>query len=172
MDYEIKPSSKARRIRITIYPDGRVVATKPRIVSELAVRAFVKSKSFWIQQKLDYYKNRKIIRFGSAKSKTKAEALEFVKSRINHYNQHYKFTFGKITIKNHRSVWGSCSARKNLNFNHRIVDLTPEQADYIIVHELCHLKELNHSKRFWSLVAETIPNFRELKHSLRSYSFY
>ncbi len=171
-DFEIKLSTKARRIRITVYPDGRVVATKPKRASDALVRSFVSRKTSWIQRKLLFYKNRNVIKFAPTRSKTRAEALEFVKSRIVHYNQHYGFSMGRISIRNQKNLWGSCSARKNLNFNHKIVELPLDQADYIIVHELCHLKELNHSKNFWNLVSETIPNFRDLKNQLRNYSFY
>ncbi|MBX4204788.1 MAG: M48 family metallopeptidase [Candidatus Doudnabacteria bacterium] len=169
--YEIKQSTKARHIRITLYPDGRVVVTKPVRAPRSAAQDFVDRKSAWIQKKLEYYKNREVQPLGPVRSKTLAEALAFVKSRIEYYNQHYGLTHGKVSIKNHKSLWGSCSARKNLNFNHKIVELPLVQADYIIVHELCHLKEFNHSKKFWALVAETIPNYREIKNELRNYSF-
>ena len=72
------------------------------------------------------------------------------------------FTYKRVAIRDQRGRWGSCSSRKNLNFNYRIVLVSPELQDYIIVHELCHLKELHHQPSFWNLVEQTIPNARAL----------
>jgi predicted metal-dependent hydrolase len=172
IDYEIKSSGKAKYMRIAVYPDCKVIVTKPRRIPNVLAEEFVNRKSTWILRKLNFYKNREIKKFAPTRSKNKPEAFEFVNSRLKIFNQHYRFVIGKVSIKDLRSLWGSCSSRKNLNFNHKIVDLPPEQADYIIVHELCHLREFNHSKKFWDLVAETIPNFRRIKNELKNYSFY
>ena len=94
-------------------------------------------------------------------------ARSFVVERINYFNQGYGFVVKRISIRNQRSRWGSCSKKGNLNFNYRIVLLPPPVADYIIVHELCHLGEFNHSKRFWNLVARTIPDYLAIRKKLR-----
>ncbi len=99
--------------------------------------------------------------------KLREEARQLVKERIAYYNQHYQVPIKKIFIKNHKSRWGSCSQKGNLNFNYKVVLLPPILTDYIVVHELCHLKEFNHSKKFWARVAETIPNHVELRLELR-----
>ena len=169
--YEIKTSSKARHVRITIYPDGRVVITKPARVSEALARDFAHRKSVWIQKKLDVYQNRKIVSLPKL-SLNKTEALKLVRSRVEFLNQPYGFVIGRITLKNHKSLWGSCSRRGNLNFNIKILQLPESQMDYIIVHELCHLAEFNHSKSFWTLVSRTVPNYKHIKQELRNYSFY
>lgn len=75
--------------------------------------------------------------------------------------------YNRVAIRNQRGRWGSCTSRKNLNFNYRLLDLEPELRDYIIVHELCHLKELHHGKAFWDLVSQVIPRARELNHAAR-----
>jgi predicted metal-dependent hydrolase len=67
-----------------------------------------------------------------------------------------------------RSRWGSCSRKGNLNFNYKLIQLPQELADYIVVHELCHLKQFNHSHAFWNLIAETIPNHIELRKILKN----
>jgi predicted metal-dependent hydrolase len=102
----------------------------------------------------------------------KEQARALVHERIRFYNQFYNFRFNRIAIKNTKSMWGSCSAKGNLNFNYRIVFLPPPLADYLIVHELCHLYEFNHSKRFWNLVAATIPAYKELRKELKKTSFH
>lgn len=96
----------------------------------------------------------------------KEAARKFVHWRLAHFNQHYNFAYYKVAIRNQRSRWGSCSRKGNLNFNYRLVDIPAHLADAVIVHELCHLKEMNHSKAFWELVAETIPDHKERRRDL------
>jgi len=91
----------------------------------------------------------------------------FVLEKIKHFNNFYKFKINKVFIKNQKSRWGSCSSKGNLNFNYKIIYLRPELADYLIVHELCHLGELNHSKKFWALVEKTIPNYVKINKELK-----
>lgn len=94
-------------------------------------------------------------------------ARTFVHARIGELNTPYNFSFNRIAIRNQKTRWGSCSKRKNLNFNYRVALLPAHLADYIIVHELCHLQELNHSPNFWALVSRAIPNHRELRRELQ-----
>src|SRR4051812_3740739 len=74
----------------------------------------------------------------------RTRAYELVMARLAHFNTFYNYKYNRVTIKNHTSRWGSCSRKGNLNFNYRIALLPPELADYIVVHELCHLGEFNH----------------------------
>jgi predicted metal-dependent hydrolase len=97
------------------------------------------------------------------------EARCFVENRLSYFNKKYNFKINRVAIKNTSTRWGSCSSKRNLNYNYKIIYLRPELADYLIVHELCHLGEMNHSRRFWVLVAKTIPDYikinKELKHT-------
>lgn len=88
----------------------------------------------------------------------KEAARALVHEKLQFFNQHYKLVWGSVAVRNQKSRWGSCSKAGNLNFNYRIALLPPHLQDYIIVHELCHLQEFNHSSKFWRLVGETIPN--------------
>ena len=88
-------------------------------------------------------------------------------NRINYFNAFYGFKIKRIAIKNQSTRWGSCSSLGNLNFNYKIIYLRPELADYLIVHELCHLGELNHSKRFWALVSKTMPKYVNINKELK-----
>lgn len=94
-------------------------------------------------------------------------ARSFISQRLEYYSKIYGFRFNRVSIRNQRTRWGSCSKKGNLNFNYRILMLPQYLADYIIIHELCHLKELNHSFRFWNLVAQVVPNYLEIKKELK-----
>ena len=97
----------------------------------------------------------------------KEAARALVIERVAHFNLHYKLPVGKIAIRNQKSRCCSCSRKGNLNFNYKLVFLPPDQRDYVIVHEICHIKEFNHGRGFWALVAETIPDYKALRHKLR-----
>lgn len=98
----------------------------------------------------------------------KEAARQLIHNRLQHYNTHYAYQWNRVAIRNQRRCWGSCTSLKNLNFSYRILFLPPELADYIIVHELCHLEELHHQQSFWDLVAETIPDYKERMQALRA----
>lgn len=98
----------------------------------------------------------------------KEAARALVVERLAFHNEYYKFTWGRVAIRNTRRSWGSCSSNANLNFNYRILFLPPHLQDYLIVHELCHLKEFNHAQGFWDLVGERLPNYKALATELRA----
>lgn len=98
----------------------------------------------------------------------KVAAKQLAQDRLTYFNRQYGFTFKRVSIKNQASRWGSCSKLGNLNFHYRIATLPAQLADYVIVHELCHLQEMNHSKQFWQLVAKSIPDYRERRRQLRN----
>lgn len=100
-------------------------------------------------------------------TKKREQARIFVENKISHFNKFYRFEINRVAIKNTSTRWGSCSSKKNLNFNYKIIFLKPELADYLIVHELCHLGQLNHSKKFWELVKQTIPNYAKINKELK-----
>ncbi len=100
--------------------------------------------------------------------KGKGEALILARKKVVRFNRIYGIKVNKINIKNQKTRWGSCSRQGNLNFNFKILFLPENLQDYIIVHELCHLQEFNHSKNFWRLVAKTIPHWRQAKKELKT----
>ena len=87
-------------------------------------------------------------------------AKEYFPKRVEYYHALTGGHYTKITIRDQKTRWGSCSARGNLNFNCLLMLAPPEVLDYVIVHELCHRKEMNHSPRFWSEVAKVIPDYK------------
>lgn len=100
---------------------------------------------------------------------TKEVARAAILARLVELNASYGFIYKKVAIRNQRSRWGSCSKAGNLNFNYAILALPPHLMDYVIVHELCHLSIFNHSRAFWDLVAQALPNYQTLRAELRQY---
>lgn len=94
-------------------------------------------------------------------------ARTIVTEKVRNFSRKYGVEYGTIAIRNQKTRWGSCSKKGNLNFSYRIVFLPPELQDYLVVHEVCHLKEFNHSRAFWDLVAREVPNYRELRRKLK-----
>lgn len=173
--YTLKISVRAKRLRLAIYRDGTFVVTAPKTMSEIAIERFVVQKSLWVIKKLEYFKRFSSVIFIKKSSKKgftehKEMALTLVRERIEYFNETYKFGFNKVSIKNQKTRWGSCSSKRNINFNYKIALLPTRLTDYIVVHELCHLGELNHSKKFWELVALTLPNHMELRKELKRVS--
>ncbi len=173
VEYTLKKSRRARRLRLTIHCDGSFVITAPRGLSESFIEKFIIQKSAWVLDKLEYFKKfpgRRPLTRGESKKDFaghKNQALALAQSRIEYFNKFYGFKYRRTTIKNQKTLWGSCSKKGNLNFNYKIARLPPRFADYIVVHEFCHLGEFNHSRKFWSLVARAIPDYSEIRKELR-----
>jgi predicted metal-dependent hydrolase len=169
VEYTLRTSERARSLRLTIYPDGRVVVTAPVSVSEEVVERFMRQKSAWVVGKLDYFKRSPRVVLEAGRNgfvRYHDSALALVTDRLAYFNKLYDFRFNRVTVKKQKARWGSCSKKGNLNFNYRLVLLPSHLADYIIVHELCHLAEFNHSAAFWAQVARAIPNWRTLRKEL------
>jgi hypothetical protein len=92
---------------------------------------------------------------------------KYIPARTGQLARKYGFNFSKVIIKGQKTRWGSCSVRKNLSFNYKLMQYREDIIDYVIIHELCHLREMNHSKRFWLLVAEICPDYKSLKKELK-----
>ena len=168
--YEIRRSSRARSVRITILGRDEVIVTAPARVSAELIERFVRSKSDWIESKLARLRLLPDHMFLQSSKKDyeqfKKAAHVIAEQRLAHFNASYGFDFKKISIRNQKTRWGSCSKTGTVCFNYKIALLPPHLADYIIVHELCHIGEMNHSKKFWALVARTIPDYRSLRAEL------
>lgn len=175
VEYTVKQSARARRLRVAVYCDASVVVTAPIDFGEYKIEKFLKEKASWILKKVDYFlQSGKVARIGGGRrgyKKYREQARDFVNNKIENINKIHNFSFGRISIKNHKTRWGSCSQKRNLNFNYRIIFLPAQLAEYVIVHELCHLKEFNHSRRFWTLVEQFAPNYKEIKKELKKYIF-
>lgn len=97
----------------------------------------------------------------------KAKAKKMIRERLVHFNLHYQFDYNRVFFRNQKTRWGSCSSKRNLNFNWRLVLAPLDILDYVVVHELCHLEQMNHSKAFWNLVAEQAPDYKKRRKWLK-----
>ena len=97
------------------------------------------------------------------------QARRVLPKRVAYFASVLGVTYGRITIRNQRSRWGSCSSKGNLNFNCLMMLMPQEVQDYLVVHELCHRKEMNHSVRFWKEVEQVLPNYKEQEMWLKQY---
>jgi hypothetical protein len=136
------------------------------------INQFVEQKSAWIQEHVAKAKSRpQSLLHGGTKAdytRLKVRALELAHARLEYFNAVYKLTYKKVSIRNQKTRWGSCTSNGALSFNYRIVQLSAEQVDYIVVHELCHLAQMNHSVKFWRLVEKTIPDHKRLRATIRN----
>jgi len=172
----IKKSRRAKNICLRVCADATAVLTIPFWVSREAGLSFLRSKQDWLADKIrdkreEMKKRPQRTRDDYLENKSAAERL--VWGRLEHFNSFYNFSYNRISIRDQKTRWGSCSRKRNLNFSYRIIFLPQELADYLIVHELCHLGEMNHSPRFWKLVEKTIPNYKTIrKELLKKGSYY
>ncbi len=160
-------------MRVSVYRGGDVRVTVPRSATNLMIDKFLSQHAQWIFKSVQHFKKLPAVTLVSRANRKdyllhKDAALRLAKERLEYFNKLYGFTYGKVSIKNQKTLWGSCSKSGNLNFTYRIAMLPEKFSDYIIVHELCHRGEFNHSRRFWDLVAKTIPDYEELRKTLRS----
>lgn len=158
--YTLRRRRGFRALRLAAYPDGSVVLTMPFGVSGTFIERFIRGKASWLSSVVTRQDPDAYLRHREA-----ARAL--VVERVAHFCQAYGFTAGRISIRNQRTRWGSCSRRGDLSFNYRLALLPAHLADYVVVHEVCHLGEHNHSPKFWALVARTVPDYRGARAELK-----
>lgn len=170
-DYIIKDSSRAKNICLSVNRDGQVLATKPKRVPKYLVEEFVKKKRSWVEACLKRLAEKKD---SLAPLPTKQDFIanrykfqRLIRQRVEKVNAAYGFKYGLVTVKNAKTRLGSCSRRGHLNFSYQLSRFDDELIDYVVTHELCHLKEFNHSRKFWDLVALTIPNYGEIRKKIK-----
>lgn len=169
--------SKRKTLTIEINKDLQIIVRAPLFVSNREIQKFIVEKSVWIEKSIEKIKMRNEQEKQNALPEfTKKEvqnlvnmARECIPKRVEHYAKIMSVEYNKISIKKMTSRWGSCSAKGNLSFNCLLMLCPEEVLDYVVVHELCHLKEMNHSKRFWSLVEHFCPEYEQYKKWLKEH---
>ncbi len=168
--YTVKRSERARSLRLSVLPGGNVVLTAPVFFPEAHIQEFLQKHSSWIEKNTQKMRSVSVLPVSGRRAYLahREKARAFIHERLVYWNQFYRFTYGRVSIKNTKRLWGSCSRKGNLNFSYALLFLAHELAEYVVVHELCHLKEHNHGAEFWKLVEKTIPEYRKRRTQLRS----
>jgi predicted metal-dependent hydrolase len=173
--FELQKHPRSRRMRIHIRADGSVLVTIPKRSSVRSAERFVKKSGPWILQKQELFKERNVRSPAQRRAEYvqhKESAREFLLKKVDEMNAFYGFSYGKIAVRDQRTRWGSCSSKGNLNFHYKLLFLPETLAEYVVVHELCHLKELNHSSHFWELVEQQVPDYKEKRKALRKQDLF
>ena len=167
-DVELIRSSR-KTIAIEIHPDLRIKVRAPLRTPQYRIMEFLKEKEHWIDLHLEKMRQRQE---GGADQPSKVPyseqeireltelAKQVIPQRVAFFAKQMDVTYGRITIRNQKTRWGSCSQAGNLNFNCRLMKMPPEVLDYVVVHELCHRKQMNHSRAFWAEVEKVLPDYR------------
>jgi hypothetical protein len=172
LEYTLTVSPRAKHMRVSIRNGGDMRVTVPRFVPHFLVENFMKKKASWIVETFDVAVTKTPVIHKDTRAdyeSYKEQARVIAHERVLHFSKHYQFAWNRISIRNQKTRWGSCSSKGNLNFSYKLALLPLHLADYIVVHELCHLKELNHSERFWNLVEQVIPNYIALRKELNEW---
>lgn len=170
--------SKRKTVALEIRPDLSVLVRAPYWMADWQIRKFVDEKSDWLYAHLREMEQKQKLEAARPKAAPLTpgelqvladEALRVIPERVRFYAPVVGVTYGRITIRNQRTLWGSCSAKGNLNFNCLLMKAPPEVLDYVVVHELCHRLEMNHSPRFWAQVERVLPDYKVSRKWLREH---
>lgn len=174
-DYRII-RTRRKTIGLEISPDLQITVRAPYHLSDVRIREFVESKQTWILKHLAIMQDRQAhdpipagVISGKELRHMTEEARIIIPERVKYFAKIIGVTYGQITIRHQKTRWGSCSSSGNLNFNCMLMATSPELIDYVVVHELCHRKQMNHSPLFWKEVEEILPDYRNLRSRLREY---
>lgn len=166
--------SNRKTLAIQINPDLSVTVRAPMYAPQSDIERILREKEGWIQKHIEKIREQE-----EKKKETQGEsmereyltneeikkladkALQHIPKRVSYFAKQIDVTYGKITIRNQKTRWGSCSSKGNLNFNCLLMLTPPEVIDYVVVHELCHRKEMNHSEAFWAEVEKILPYYKE-----------
>ena len=165
--------SGRRTLSLEITPRGEALVRAPLRTSDAVIRSFVEGKRRWLETHLAQMRQRMAESEAQPRlteeerNSLRLRARPVFEARADHFAPLLGVSRGKITVRTQRSRWGSCSAQGSLSFNALLLLTPPEVLDYVVVHELCHRKEMNHSPRFWAEVERLVPDWKAQRLWLR-----
>lgn len=176
MDLQYKIIYSARRTLALQIKNGELIVRAPSFTSEDSIKSFLEQNRGWIDKHLARARER-LAASAVVPKLTDSELNELANRALIHIPQRVRYfaplvgvTYGRITIRNQKTRWGSCSSKGNLNFNCLLMLAPPEVIDSVVVHELCHRLEMNHSPRFYEHVLRVMPNYYEAHAWLKAHS--
>ena len=162
--------SSRKTLAVQIRTDGTVIARAPLRMPKDRILCFLSEKASWIRmqqgrmQEREKMRQQARIHLDAAQEKELRErAKSVLAQRTAYFARQIGVTYGRITVRDQKTRWGSCSQTGNLNFNFRLILAPSEVLDYVVVHELCHRRQMNHSTQFWQEVAQVLPDYRKRK---------
>ena len=162
--------SSRKTLAVQIRADGTVIARAPLRMPKERILGFLSEKASWIctqqgrMQEREKMRQQACIHLDAAQEKELRERAKAVLAqRTAYFARQIGVTYGRITVRDQKTRWGSCSQTGNLNFNFRRILAPSEVLDYVVVHELCHRRQMNHSAQFWQEVAQVLPDYRKRK---------
>ena len=162
--------SSRKTLAVQIRADGTVIARAPLRMPKDRILCFLSEKASWIRMQQGIMQEREKMRqqarihLDAAQEKELRErARSVLAQRTAYFARQIGVTYGRITVRDQKTRWGSCSQTGTLNFNFRLILAPPEVLDYVVVHELCHRRQMNHSAQFWQEVAQVLPDYRKRK---------
>ena len=164
--YTIK-KAKIKNLYIHI-KEGQVIVKAPIKLKEEYIQEFINKKSKWIYENVKRYEQKPKIE-KKIEQKDIERLKEIVEKNIFKYSKTLQVIPNKIKIKDIKYAWGSCSSKKNITINLKLALKDEKAIEYVVLHEMCHLKEMNHSKKFWNLVEENMPDYKIYKRKLKEY---
>ena len=174
--------SRRRTLGLEIKADGQAVIRVPEGIGDSVVMDFVRDRQEWIVEKW-FLTQQKRSRLAGASPHDyeghpeieafyRRQARKRITERTAYFARRMGVTYGRISIRAARTRWGSCSREGNLNFHWKLILMPPEILDYVVVHELAHRREMNHSSRFWAQVAEILPDYKARRQWLKENGNY
>ena len=167
--------SKRKTLGLEVKYDGTVNARVPMRAPREIIERFIREHEAWIIRKRQEWSlsgNNRDDMSGLPPIETKegkAKIRQYIERQVEYYAKIVGVTYGRISMRNQKTRWGSCSSQGNLNFNNRLLFVPKELVDYVVVHELAHRKEMNHSNAFWNVVEKYMPDYKERRKKLREY---
>lgn len=158
--------SNRKSLGMEINANGLIIRA-PLHATDAQINEFILQHKSWIEKNLQKVEKRQeqlanVVPLTMDEIQALADkALKVIPERVKFYAPKVGVTYGRITIRNQRSKWGSCSAKGNLNFNCLLMLTPPEVIDSVVVHELCHRKEMNHSDKFYAEVLRVFPEYHK-----------
>lgn len=165
--------SQRKTMSLEIKSDGQIIVRAPLRLSQVRIRRFVEQKQEWILKNLEKIQKREAQREAvpglskEERTRLQQKACRKIPERTAYFAEQIGVSYGRITLRQQKTRWGSCSANGNMNFNWLLILAPPEVLDYVVVHELCHRRQMNHSQAFWNEVSAVLPGYKEQKKWLK-----
>lgn len=171
-DIVFRKNPRAKHLRITVKPDSSVRVTIPRFCTLQKAKLFEESRQEWILEQQNKFQQRKSLYTHDAAEieALRKKAKAYIPDRVAELADEFGFQYNEVRIKNITSRWGSCSSKKNLNFSLHLMQFEKKYIDYVILHELCHTKQMNHGPKFWALVEKVCPGGKQIDKEMRKLS--